>query len=616
MLIKMLAVPHLIQYGNVLLPEVPQFQSFQHPAPRHNRIVYPPEDIYSPPAENENTSPPSPLKFFQLFFTEAEFEILAQNTNLYAEQKGAGKPGSRPWRPTCAAELKIFCGILIYMGVNRGISGRSYWTKNREFPVHEIIHYMTLVRFEQLKRFFHVAPPREAPLPPSQWSYKLQPLAYNLQRRFQHHCLPATEVSIDEMMVRFTGRSNHTTMIKGKPIPQGYKMLALCEHGYTFSFMFTSNSESISDMLSLYHGVERLSTTSQAVFQLATTLPAQLFRFTLYCDNYFSNIPLFTALLEYQISACGTVRTNSARYPPIFKLDKRNSGLPWNTVSGIVSGQVLAVVWQDKTLVRFLTTAHEATPEPENFTYRNRRRPHITDANRDLIEQGWGPDPVRCLPLPRFSVDYNDFMGGVDIADQRRSYYTTQLRVCRNWFPIFFWLLDTAIINSYLIARESIPHPPRNATYLLHHGHYRTRLAWDLVLSGFQAINPTFARKLQTQINPSASGRNCPGSKPQGNTAEARQNGYVGKNYLLSPARFAPATHSLQPLMQYSSSRRSSRLCLLCRYLSKSPSRAALFHNQLQGPRGKVRQTCFKCSYCKVPLCREFCFDFYHSYKE
>ena len=343
----------------------------------------------------------------------------------------------------CDTELKIFCGILIYMGVNRGMSGRSYWTKNHEFPVLEIIHYMTLVHFEQLKRFFYVAPPREAPLPPSQWSYKPPPLAYNLQRRFQHHWLPATEVSIDEMMVRFTGRSNHTTMIKGKPIPQGYKMLALCEHGYTFSFMFTSNSESISDMLSLYHGVERLSTTSQAVFQLATTLLAQRFRFTLYGDNYFSNIPLFTALREYQISACGTVCTNLARYPPIFKLDKRHSGLPWNTVSGIVSGQVLAVVWQDQTLVRFLTTAHEATPEPENFMYRNRRRPYITDANRDLIEQGWGPGPVRGLPLACFSVDYNDFMGGVDIADQWRSYYTTQLRVCRNWFPVFFWLLDT-----------------------------------------------------------------------------------------------------------------------------------------------------------------------------
>ena len=115
MLIKMLAVPHLIQYENVLLPEVSQFQSFQHPAPHHNRSVYPPDAIYSPPAENENTSSPFPLKLFQLFFTEAEFEILAQNTNLYAKQKGVGKLGSRPGRPTCAAECYNWALVLVIL---------------------------------------------------------------------------------------------------------------------------------------------------------------------------------------------------------------------------------------------------------------------------------------------------------------------------------------------------------------------------------------------------------------------------------------------------------------------------------------------------------------------
>ncbi|CAG8781746.1 25737_t:CDS:1, partial [Dentiscutata erythropus] len=43
---------------------------------------------------------------------------------------------------------------------------------------------------------------------------------------------------------------------------------------------------------------------------------------------------------------------------------------------------------------------------------------------------------------------------GVDIADQLRSYYSTQLTVFRAWVPLFFWLLDTAIINSYLICKK------------------------------------------------------------------------------------------------------------------------------------------------------------------
>jgi len=47
---------------------------------------------------------------------------------------------------------------------------------------------------------------------------------------------------------------------------------------------------------------------------------------------------------------------------------------------------------------------------------------------------------------------YNHYKVGVDVADQYRSYYFTQLKCLRNWPPIFYWLLDTSVINSYLIV--------------------------------------------------------------------------------------------------------------------------------------------------------------------
>jgi len=56
--------------------------------------------------------------------------------------------------------------------------------------------------------------------------------------------------------------------------------------------------------------------------------------------------------------------------------------------------------------------------------------------------------------------------GGVDIADQRRSYYYTQLRVCRNWLPLFFWLLDTTVINSFLLAQTYLHNPLPPSTSL------------------------------------------------------------------------------------------------------------------------------------------------------
>ena len=342
------------------LPPPLEFTPFNHHAPEHARKVILPSDFLESflmtveedrMAPNDCPAPETtevveglihsnqrlvPSSFFLLFFPVTEFETLANNTNAYAASKGAGESG-RQWCDTSSGELMIFIDLLIYMGVHKSMRVGLYWEKSDEFPRHEITEYMSKFRFEQLKRYLHLSPPLEPNTNrrnPGQspahkdWTQKLQPLVTNLEQRFQTYLLPATSVAIDEMMVRFTGRSAHTVMMRAKPIPQGFKMLPLCEHGYTYAFMFTSRVEKFSDLQrSLYNGPSQqaLSPTSSAVFQLMMSLPYEHNRFVLYCDNYFSNIPLFKALREYSIAACGTTRPNSAKYSPILKFNKHTS---------------------------------------------------------------------------------------------------------------------------------------------------------------------------------------------------------------------------------------------------------------------------------------------------
>src|SRR2546430_2151902 len=64
-------------------------------------------------------------------------------------------------------------------------------------------------------------------------------------------------------------------------------------------------------------------------------------------------------------------------------------------------------------------------------------------------------------------------MNGVDVADQLRSYYNTQQTARRNWMPLFYWLLDTAIINAYRIARTLGSEQEQKE--------FRRELVWDLV---------------------------------------------------------------------------------------------------------------------------------------
>lgn len=61
------------------------------------------------------------------------------------------------------------------------------------------------------------------------------------------------------------------------------------------------------------------------------------------------------------------------------------------------------------------------------------------------------------LMIPDLIDDYNQYMHGVDIADQLRASYHTHLTGVRNWLPVFYWLVDTLKVNSYLIWRLHDP---------------------------------------------------------------------------------------------------------------------------------------------------------------
>jgi Transposase IS4 len=47
--------------------------------------------------------------------------------------------------------------------------------------------------------------------------------------------------------------------------------------------------------------------------------------------------------------------------------------------------------------------------------------------------------------------DYNHYMNRVDIADQLWAKFTTEQQTHRSWLPLFYFCLDTAIVNAYIL---------------------------------------------------------------------------------------------------------------------------------------------------------------------
>ena len=401
---------------------------------------------------------------FTQFFDEAILETIIANTNAYALSKGAGQ--GRPWEDLVRKDLLIFLAILIYLGLYPQNSIEELWNNNISGPIHQISKEMTLIRFQQIKRYLHISKLQDNNNP---YYAKVEPLLSHIRETSKKLYIPSLNVSVDEMMVRFSGRSLHTVRIRGKPTPEGYKIFALCDHGYTYTFLPSSRVKKNEEV----EKINGITYTGSIVLHLALQLPYKRNPFNLFMDNYFSSIPLYTWLRKRNIGACGTVRPASKGFPKEFKLP-RNPGLEWNFQSGKIVGEdkdVLAAIWMDNGPVTFLTTIH-GIGEDWQVT-KNRKRPRKTILNAGHVEGLFRESGQRVLEIPHLVNDYNHHMGGVDTADQLRSYNSTQLRARRTWMPLFFWLLDITLVNSFILAKlKKKAKSPVN---------FRKKLLWELI---------------------------------------------------------------------------------------------------------------------------------------
>ena len=88
-------------------------------------------------------------------------------------------------------ELRVFLGVVIYMGVYPCPQIEDYWnTDLKKGPNHTVAIHMSLVRFEQIKRYLHVssieADTRQGKEANTDtiWWHKVEPLASHLNTVF------------------------------------------------------------------------------------------------------------------------------------------------------------------------------------------------------------------------------------------------------------------------------------------------------------------------------------------------------------------------------------------------------------------------------------------------
>lgn len=123
-------------------------------------------------------------------------------------------------------------------------------------------------------------------------------------------------------------------------------------------------------------------------------------------------------LLENGTWACGTIRQNRKDFPPALCVSEESHLKP-GEFQFATSGQITLVHWYDRRDVYVMSTMHGTTAE--------------------LIEKHpKGSKEKHPIPCPTSIVDYNKFMGGMDLADQMLTYNSlTKCRVLK-WWKNFF----------------------------------------------------------------------------------------------------------------------------------------------------------------------------------
>lgn len=248
----------------------------------------------------------------------------------------------RPWYPLNEWEIRAFVSCAIYMGIHPLGDTTLYWNPNQEkAATHPLTNVLSLIRYQQLRRYFHISDPRSAEglrvesieeeedgMPQenvqSVWWHKIEPLVSEFRNNCKRYWRPSTCVAVDEMMIRFFGRSHHTFKMPGKPIKEGYKLWGLCDSGYLYYFMFASQADGTGE-LKLQQG---LTPTISMVYQIIQQISRISSSLTLFLDNLFTSIPLFSQLRNQGIGAVGTTRLGTAGedFPAVLHILKESYG--------------------------------------------------------------------------------------------------------------------------------------------------------------------------------------------------------------------------------------------------------------------------------------------------
>lgn len=345
--------------------------------------------VWVEPLPRHHQSGKTAHEYFTEFLDDSTPEYIVEQSNLSAIQRNTNQLLN-----ITRGELQDFLSICLYMSAIRLPNTRKYWSTTCR--IDQVADTMPRNRFERIKQCLHFNGNSQQPSASDDRLFKIRPLFEMIRQKFCKLPFHEEMVCVDEQIVPYKGKHSLNQYIPNKPKKYGYKMFLLCD-----SSGVVHNFDLYTGKISPVSGQEDIGASGNTVLQLASVVPHGG-NYKLYCDNWFTSVPLFSKLAEDKIWALGTVR--QSRLPGCVLKDrkelKRDGRGSFDVKVASRNGtEVYAIKWFDNRSVTFLTTYVSVHPVENLKKYDKKRKEYVR------------------VPSPACVRTYK-FMGGVDLVDQ------------------------------------------------------------------------------------------------------------------------------------------------------------------------------------------------------
>lgn len=372
-----------------------------------------------------------PIQFFFLFFTSAVLTNMVRETNRYAKAflntpvmklwlRHHPKSRFHNWCDTTMAELKKFFGLLLAMGLLRKKRLADYWSSNPILSTPFFGSVMCRDRFLLLNRMLHIND-KSKEIQRGEKGFdpwvKVRKLLDTLNKLFKKYYAPTQNISIDESLVAMKNRIVYIQYLRNKRHARfGIKKFELCDsNGYTMH-------------VALYAGKDfdlRCRNGQAHIVVMELLRAAKLLHkgYHVFTDRFYTKPELAEELYQNRTFITGTCIKNCKGFPK-----ELANQLPVGGAKFMRKNSLLGIAFREK----------KSQKQPVTLISTKHRAAMKTKVVR-----------TKTVTKPEAILNYNSYMGGVDLRDKKLYHYASERATHRYWTKIMRNLMDIAVLNAY-----------------------------------------------------------------------------------------------------------------------------------------------------------------------